>query len=174
MAEKSKKPSKEAKPATPKAEAASGAGAAQAAPQIMVMAQYIKDLSFENPRAPQHFAPGQDAPQVSINVNVSAAALAEDQYEVTLSMEATAMQETDTVFVIELVYSGVFGLGSVDENQRQMMLLIECPRLLFPFARNIVADVTRDGGFPPLLIQPIDFVALYQRQQAEAGAAGTA
>lgn len=146
----------------------------QVSPQIVVLSQYVKDLSFENPRAPNNFDPEQESPQVNVNVNVNAREMGSDNYEVSLTIEASAAQGTDTVFLVEVEYAGVFSLGNIDGEPRQMLLLIECPRLLFPFARNIVADVTRDGGFPPLLIQPIDFVALYQRQQAEAQAAGTA
>ncbi|MDJ0950033.1 MAG: protein-export chaperone SecB [Alphaproteobacteria bacterium] len=154
--------------------AAQASPAEAATPQITVLSQYVKDLSFENPRAPNSVSPEEEPPQVNVNVNVGAQSLDDENYEVSISIEATAEQGENTVFVVELLYAGVFSLGNVTDEQRQMLLLIECPRVLFPFARNIVAEVTRDGGFPPLLIQPIDFVALYQRQQAQAEAAGTA
>lgn len=135
--------------------------------------QYVKDLSFENPRAPQVFAGSQTAPQVQVNVDVGARQVGENVYEITLVLNAEAKSGEDTVFVVELTYAGLFTVPPLPQEQLRPLLLIECPRLLFPFARAIVADATRDGGFPPLMINPIDFAALYRRQ-AEAAAAPTA
>jgi preprotein translocase subunit SecB len=135
--------------------------------------QYVKDLSFENPRAPQVFAGNQNAPQVQVNVDVGARQVGENVYEITLVLNAEAKSGADTVFVVELTYAGLFTVPALPQEQLRPLLLIECPRLLFPFARAIVADATRDGGFPPLMINPIDFAALYRRQ-AEAAAAPTA
>lgn len=138
--------------------------------------QYVKDLSFENPRAPQVFASNAQAPQVQVNVDVGARQVAENVYEITLVLNAEAKGGEDTVFVVELTYAGLFTVPALPQEQLRPLLLIECPRLLFPFARAIVADATRDGGFPPLMINPIDFAALYRRQAeaAAAPAAGTA
>jgi len=133
-------------------------------PPLMVRAQYIKDLSFENPAAPQALAEMQGPPDVDVGVNVNAQRYGEDTFEVALSITGTAKHDDKTVFVVELVYAGVFSIGAnVAQEHREPLILIECPRLLFPFARNIIADVSRDGGFPPLLLQPFDFVALYQQ-----------
>ena len=138
--------------------------------------QYVKDLSFENPRAPQVFASNQTAPQVQVNVDVGARQVGENVYEITLVLNAEAKAGEDTVFVVELTYAGLFTVPPLPQDQLRPLLLIECPRLLFPFARAIVADATRDGGFPPLMINPIDFAALYRRQAEVAAAppAGTA
>ncbi len=144
-------------------------------PPLMVRAQYIKDLSFENPAAPQVLAEMQGPPDVDVGVNVNAQRFGDDSFEVALSITGTAKLGDKTVFVVELVYAGVFTLGAgVAQEHREPLILIECPRMLFPFARNIIADVTRDGGFPPLLLQPFDFVALYQQhlQQRQEQAGG--
>ena len=133
-------------------------------PQIQVLAQYVKDLSFENPAAPMSLQ-GQK-PALEVGVDVQARGLGIDQYEVMIRVRADAKAATQTVFVCELTYSGVFMLKGIPADSVQPALLIECPRLLFPFARRVVADVTRDGGFPPLLLDPIDFAALYRMQMA--------
>ena len=138
---------------------------AQAAgPQIQVLAQYVKDLSFENPAAPISLQ-GQK-PALEVGVDVQARGLGTDQYEVMIRVRADAKAATQTVFVCELSFAGVFMLKGIPQENIQPLLLIECPRLLFPFARRVVADVTRDGGFPPLLLDPIDFAALYRMQMA--------
>ena len=138
---------------------------AQAAgPQIQVLAQYVKDLSFENPAAPISLQ-GQK-PALEVGVDVQARGLGTDQYEVMIRVRADAKAATQTVFVCELTFAGVFMLKGIPQENIQPLLLIECPRLLFPFARRVVADVTRDGGFPPLLLDPIDFAALYRMQMA--------
>jgi preprotein translocase subunit SecB len=134
---------------------------------IAVNLQYVKDLSFENPRAPHVFMPSEQQPQVQVNVDVGARQLAENTYEVTLSLNAEAKAGDQPVFVVELVYAGIFTMPALPQEQLRPLLLIECPRLLFPFARAIIADATRDGGFPPLMINPIDFAALYRRQPQE-------
>lgn len=134
-------------------------------PPIVINAQYIKDLSFENPNAPGSLVQ-QQAPQIELRVNVGARALTDNLYEVQLSVNGTAKHEEETAFIVELSYGAVVTLNGVPEEHLQPVLLIEVPRLLFPFARAIVSDVVRDGGFPPLMLQPIDFVDLYQRQFA--------
>lgn len=143
-----------------------------AAPQVSILAQYVKDLSFENPNAPQSLQNANgDAPRIEVNVNVGVRRVAEEAYEVDLRVEATARQEALKSFQVELLYSGVFGLKNVPEEALEPFLLVEAPRMLFPFARRIVADATRDGGFPPLLLDPIDFAALYMQQRAQGNGA---
>lgn len=150
-------------------------GAAQAnPPRLMIQSQYVKDLSFENPRAPRSLEPGQPRPEIQVRVDVRAESLAAERYEVTLQLHVDAKAGTEPVFMMELSYGGVFGLLNIPQESLQPLLLIECPRLLFPFARRIVADATRDGGFPPLMIDPIDFVTLYRRRQQQAQAEGQA
>jgi preprotein translocase subunit SecB len=134
---------------------------------IRVNAQYVKDLSFENPRAPRSLQAQEGQPKVDVQVDVKATKLAEDVYEVVLTTTVNGSGDEGKLFLAELSYGGVFNLEGLAEEHLQAVLLVECPRLLFPFARNIIADVTRDGGFPPLLIQPVDFSALYQQSQQE-------
>jgi len=138
---------------------------------LIVKGQYIKDFSFENPNAPEIFSSqGETQPQVDINVNVEARRLGGADYEVTLSIKVEAKSKDKPVFLCELAYAGVFQLGTIiPQDQHQGVLLIECPRLLFPFARAIISDATRDGGFPPLTLQPIDFFALFQHQMQQQG-----
>ena len=133
-------------------------------PSLVVNAQFVKDLSFENPRAPASLMATREQPKIDVNVSVNARNLSERTFEVTLTIRADAKSGEDPAFVTELVYAGIFTLAGVPEDALRPTLLIECPRLLFPFARRIIADATRDGGFPPLFINPIDFVALYRNQ----------
>jgi preprotein translocase subunit SecB len=155
----------------------------QSAQPLVVNIQYVKDLSFEVPGAPQIYTQLRAQPQVSINLDVQARRIQEGQhvYEVALMIKAEAhdgprqgngqaTSPTPTVFVAELTYGGVFTLNGIPDNAIEPILLVECPRILFPFARNILAEVTRDGGFPPVLLQPIDFVALWQSRRNQAGA----
>jgi preprotein translocase subunit SecB len=157
--------------------------AAAPQPPLVINIQYIKDLSFEVPGAPQVYTTLRAAPRVDINLDVQARRIQEGQnsFEVTLAIRAEAHEATTNggttppgqrLFLAELSYSGVFTLNNVPENTVEPVLLVECPRILFPFARNILSDVTRDGGFPPVLLQPIDFLSLWQarRQQAAGGA----
>src|ERR1700712_2546957 len=145
-----------------------------AAAPLVVNIQFVKDLSFEVPGAPEIFASLRTQPNVQINLDVQARRIEEGQslFEVVLVVKAEAHEgklEGDTttaparvVFIAELSYAGIFTLTGIPDNSIEPVLLIECPRLLFPYARNILADVTRDGGFPPVLLQPIDFVALWR------------
>ena len=151
------------------AEGPAGQGEGEGAPRFSIAAQYVKDFSFENPNAPQSLAPPKDRPQIDFSVDVEGRRLESTNYEVTLRIGATASQAKTTLFVIELVYAGLFTFQDVPEENLEAFCLIECPRILFPFARRIIADATRDGGFPPMLIDPIDFAALYRQrsQQAE-------
>src|SRR5277367_2390241 len=157
-------------------------GQGQPLPPLVVNVQYIKDLSFEVPNAPDIYATLRSQPAVQINLDVQARVIQEGQpvYEVVLSVKAeareaqpasngTAAPEGRVVFIAELHYGGVFSLNNVPPEAVEPLLLIECPRLLFPFARNVLSDVTREGGFPPVLLQPIDFVGLWQARRAQAG-----
>jgi preprotein translocase subunit SecB len=145
-----------------------GQQAAQgAAPQLNVLAQYIKDFSFENPNAPRSLQPTQQQPQINLQVNVNANALSEHDIEVELKIEGKAEIAGSTLFGFDLVYAGVFRIQNVPQNDVHPIVMIECPRLLFPFAREIVASAVRNGGFPPLMIDPIDFVGLYRQKMAE-------
>jgi preprotein translocase subunit SecB len=145
----------------------------QPMPPLVVNVQYIKDLSFEVPNAPEIYATLRSAPAVQINLDVQARALQEGQnvYEVVLAVKAEAREavqnggEGRPVFIAELQYAGVFTLNGVSPESVEPMLLIECPRLLFPFARAVLSDVTREGGFPPVMLQPIDFVGLWQSRR---------
>lgn len=143
------------------------------APQLNALAQYAKDISFENPNAPRSLQPQQQGPQITIQVNVNAKQLAETDFEVDLALEGSAKIGEETLFRFDLTYAGVFRVRNIPPDQVHPVIMIECPRLLFPFARQIVAEAVRNGGFPPLYIDPIDFVGLY-RQRAEADGGQTA
>lgn len=151
---------------------------------LLLNVQYTKDLSFEVPGAPAIFTQLRAAPHVAINLDVQVQRLEEggNLFEVALAIRAEGTtvppksaggteEKPPVVFLADLVYAGVFTLNNVPENQQEPILLVECPRLLFPFARNILADVTRDGGIPPVLLGPIDFVGLWQQRRAAAFAA---
>jgi preprotein translocase subunit SecB len=146
-------------------EATPGA-AADTAQRLIVNAQYIKDLSFENPRAPQSLTQQNTAPAVDINVDVNAQPLNPETFEVVLTVKASAKVNGEPLFLLELVYGAVVTVRNVPREMLPPVLLVETPRLMFPFARNIVADATRDGGFPPLMINPIDFTDLLRRNAA--------
>ena len=150
----------------------SGAGAQEArpnpdSPHVQVHAQYVKDLSFENPEAPNSLAQQDSPPNIEISVDVGARGLTASQFEVELRITANATNGEMKAFVVEVLYAGVFTLHNVEQEKLKQVCLVECPRLLFPFARRIVADATRDGGFPPLLLEPIDFVSLYSQSADE-------
>ena len=141
------------------------AATAQAAQSpLLVNAQYIKDLSFELPNAPEILRRLNQQPQIQVNVNVQARNLGSDVYEVTLMLNAEAKLGEEPLFIVELEYAGVFTAKATDEDALKPLLLIEAPRLLFPFARAVISTLTREAGLPPMLIQPIDFVELYRRQ----------
>lgn len=143
-----------------------GAAAQDDQPQLSVVGQYIKDLSFENPNAPQSLTLGQQ-PQINIQINVNATPLSDTDLEVSLKLEGRAESSGNLVFGFELDYAGVFRIRNVPAESRNAVVLIECPRLLFPFAREIIANTVRNGGFPPLMLDPVDFVALYRQRMAE-------
>jgi preprotein translocase subunit SecB len=141
-------------------------------PSLNALAQYAKDFSFENPNAPRSLAPQQQqGPQINIQVNVNAKQLAETDFEVDLKLEGDGKIGNEVLFAFDLTYAGVFRARNIPPDQLHPVIMIECPRLLFPFARQIVADAVRNGGFPPLYIDPIDFVTLYRQKAAEQGQA---
>ena len=143
-----------------------GAETQATTPPLVIRAHYLKDLSFENPKAPEILMELAAPPDIQVSVNVDARTLSENDFEVELTLTGEAKSGEATVFVVEITYAGVFTLQNVAPEHRAPLLLIECPRLLFPFARRVVVDVTGEGGFPPLAIQPIDFVALFQQHVA--------
>ena len=142
------------------------------APRFALSAQYTKDLSFEHPMAPRTFGM-QGAPQISVNVATQAERVNDTLFEVTLRILCEAKHGEEIAFVVDLHYAGLFALVNIPQEHVEPLLLVEAPRLLFPFARRIVADATRDGGMPPLMLDPIDFVQQYQRGK-DAAAQGTA
>ena len=149
-----------------------GPAPAQQPPQISVVAQYIKDFSFESPNAPQSLTPGTTPPQIAIQINVAAKPLSENDIEVTLKLDGKAENTGKLLFQFELEFAGVFRIQNVPQESLNAIVLIECPRLLFPFAREIIATTVRNGGFPPLLLDPVDFVSLYRQKMNEMQAAG--
>jgi len=139
-----------------------------AMPQIGVLAQYVKDFSFENPNAPRSMAPSGQQPTINVQVNVDAAPMSGTDFEVTLRLEGKAEAQDMLLFGFELVFAGAFRIQNVPPDSLQPVVMIECPRLLFPFAREIIATAVRNGGFAPLLLDPIDFVTLYRQRLAAA------
>jgi len=137
--------------------------------QLTVNVQYIKDLSFESPNSPKALTNKDDTPSISVNVNVYAKPLKGNVYEVSLSINGKAERKDFKVFEIELIYAGVFSLPNIKLNNEEIKrkILIEAPQLIFPFARSIISNVTRDGGFMPLIIQPMDFELLYKSRKIE-------
>ena len=136
--------------------------------QVNIQGQYIKDLSFQNPIVPQVFQELKEAPKIDLNLDIQVKNITDDQYEVTLVIKADALKDKEVVFAIDLQYAGVFEIKKVeDEEQKKQVLLIYCPNLIFPFARRIIADITRDAGFQPLMVNPMDFAGLYLQQQQQ-------
>ncbi len=158
------------KSSTASASAASAGAAtagAQAAPAIGLLTQYITDLSFESPEAPDSIIKGSGAPQISISINNQVKKRDDGTFTVELVLNAKAERESKLLFNVELTYCGLFNIQNVPEAQLAPVLMIECPRLLFPFARQVLAQVTQSGGFPPIMMEPVDFAAIY-RQNLEA------
>jgi preprotein translocase subunit SecB len=148
-------------------------GSPAAQMQVRVLGQYIKDLSFENPNVHKLFAGLSEKPALRVEVNVNANKVADTSFESMIHFKAEATNSGGVIYDLELAYGGLFQIENLPEQALEPFLLINCPALLFPFVRRLVADVTRDGGFPPLWIDPIDFAALYmQRKQGAAPAAG--
>jgi preprotein translocase subunit SecB len=154
---------------------APGAGAPDDQPGIRILAQYTRDLSFESPHAPESLRGGAVQPQVDLGVELNARGRPDGFYEVELKLNARASRDAEAVFVIELLYAGLFQIVGVSEPDLEQVLMIECPRYLFPFARRIIADMTGEGGFPPFLLEPIDFAGIYAARKAQGdGQVGTA
>jgi preprotein translocase subunit SecB len=141
-------------------------GGQEQPPQFNVLAQYIKDFSFENPNAPRSLSLNQQ-PAINIQINVNANPMAETEFDVVLHIEGKAESKDGLLFGFDLSYGGVFRILNVPKESIHALVMIECPRLLFPFAREIIANAVRNGGFPPLLIDPVDFVALYRQKMME-------
>jgi len=138
-------------------------------PQFGLMIQYVKDLSFENPNSPAVYQ-WQGQPKIDVQVNIGAQSVSDEVHEVVLKLDITASADDGVAFKAELLYAGLFGVKNASDEQLHPFLLAEAPRLLFPFARRIVADTVQDGGFPPLMLDPIDFAALYMQRAAQAQA----
>ncbi len=138
--------------------------------QLRVLTQYVKDLSFENPGAPQSLGPVDEQPSINLRVDVGVKRMADTDYEVALKIGAEAVIKDKPMFIAEIEYAALFRLVNIPEGDLEAVLVVECPRQIFPFARRILADVTRDGGFPPLMIDPIDFVSLYQQRREQMAA----
>jgi len=136
-------------------------------PQLRVLAQYLKDHSFENPKAPGSFQ-ATESPAMEVNVDVNARAIGENQFEVELTVSAKAKRTEEVVFVVDTTYAGAFEILNIPQDQLEPVLLVECPRLLFPFIRQIIADTVNSGNFPPLMLEPIDFLAIYQQRMMQA------
>jgi preprotein translocase subunit SecB len=135
------------------------------APHISVQAQYIKDFSFENPNAPMSFLDNSEAPQINLSLDLNINQLPdEDHYEVELYLNAHATKSENTMFLVDLRYAGVFYLANIPQEQKQMLLAIHCPGIIFPYARQIIGDATQRGGFQPLMIDPVDFGLLYAKK----------
>mgnify|MGYP001199839599 CR=1 FL=1 len=150
----------------PNGAAAPAGSEAPQQPSMRVLAQYLKDLSFENPHAPNSLAGQTQQPKIDIAVNVNAKTLAPTDFEVEIQLEVKATTNETTIFQAEMLYAGVFRLEGIPQEMLHPVVLIECPRMLFPFARQILADATRNGGFPPLMLDPIDFASMYQQRMA--------
>ena len=141
---------------------------ARPSPQLTMLALYVKDLSFESPNAPKSLQGPGPNPQLKVNVNVNAGPRGDDTYEAALQLEAQASSDLGLIYNVELSYGGLFRLRGVPENLLQPVLFVDCATILFPFARRVLSDAVRDGGFPPLLLDPIDFGKLYAHKFAEA------
>ena len=136
-------------------------------PGFMVKGQYIKDLSFENPHAPQSLTVINSHPAIDVNVDLKAQKLQDNFYEMTLHISAKASLEGNTLFLVDLAYAGIFQVSNIPEDRIGPLIRVDCPFVLFPFARRGIADITRDGGFPPLMLDPIDFHSLYLQNRAK-------
>lgn len=166
-----KAPKKGAESAAPESPLANGEGIdPSAGPMLQVLAQYTKDQSFENPNAPESLRTGLEAPQISINIEIGRQMLADDTVEVVLMLRADARRGDQVAFIAELEYAGLFAFANVDIETIQPMILIECPRLLFPFARQIMAQMTQTGGYPPIMLEPPDFAAMFRDEMVRRSA----
>jgi|AP12_2_1047962.scaffolds.fasta_scaffold28908_2 preprotein translocase subunit SecB len=158
---------------TPSGDQAAAPTEAQKAeqPRVILHSQFLQDMSFENQNGSQSFTKGDLSPQVKLNLNVDSRKLGESTYEVALKITGDATQDGERCFLVEVDYRGVFSLTGADENVIQPILMVEGPRMIFPFARRIVADAVRDGGFPPLMLEPVDFLSVFRQRVAQRAAA---
>ena len=150
----------------------------QAGPMLSVLAQYTKDQSFENPNAPESLRTGQTAPQINIGIEIGRQMMEDDTVEVTIMLRADASRDDgqggkSVAFIAELEYAGLFAFDGVGIEEVQPLIMIECPRLLFPFARQIMASMTQNGGFPPILLEPPDFTAMFRDEMMRRAADAT-
>lgn len=152
---------------------AAGPEAGEGTASIRILTQFIRDLSFENPRAPESLRPTGAQPQIDVGVELAARTRMDDLHEVDIKFTASARNEGEMVFQVELLYGGLFQITGVPEESLEAVLLIECPRFMFPFVRKVVADVTMEGGFPPFLLDPIDFAAIYLQRRNQMAAEQT-
>jgi len=136
-------------------------------PIVKLNAQYLKDLSFESPSSPASLVPQKEAPKIEVSLNLEAKEDSKDHFEVIIHITCSAKTDAMNIFTVEAKYAGLFTIQNLDGEQKEQVLLIHCPTILFPFIRRIVADATRDGGFQPLMIDPIDFAYLFQQRQNE-------
>lgn len=142
-----------------------GATSNSANPSIQVVGQYLKDLSFESPKAPHSLKHPGDNPNLQVDIHVNANKLGDDSYESAIQLKAHASNSDGTIYIIEAVYAGAFEVKNIPQDALEPILLINCPTILYPFLRRVIADATQEGGFPPLLLDPIDFANLYQQRQ---------
>lgn len=149
-----------------KASSSAPSSDAAAVAVFALRSQYIKDMSFENPRAPSIFLALNESPQIDVAVNLTAKKLQDTLFELTLEISARAIQEKTTLFLTDLSYGGIFEARSIPEDALEQALLVQGAFLLFPYARRIISDVTRDGGFPPLNLEPVDFFALFMQNRS--------
>lgn len=144
-------------------------------PGIRILAQFVRDFSFENPHAPESLRGGAAQPQIDMGVEMNARGRDDGLFEVDLKLSARATRDEESVFHVELLYGGLFAIEGVPSEDLEPVLLIECPRFLFPYARRLISDVTTEGGFPPFLLDPIDFAGVYAARKAQVeGQIGTA
>ncbi len=149
---------------TPENQQAETANAEPQGPMLQILAQYTKDASFENPNAPESLRTGLEAPAINIGIEIGRQMLSDDTVEVVLILKAEARREDQVVFIAELEYAGLFAFQGTNVEEIQPLILIECPRLLFPFARQIMAEMTQNGGFPPIMLEPPDFVGMFREE----------
>jgi len=173
-----KKPKKEAKKKAKKAAPEEPQQPQQQMPMLQVLAQYTKDSSFENPNAPESLRSGLEAPAININIEIGRQMLSDDTVEVVLMLRADASRNDQAVFIAEIEYAGLFAFQNINVEETLPMIMIECPRLLFPFARQIMAEMTQNGGYPPIMLEPPDFAAMFReemmRRAADTGTNGSA
>lgn len=157
---------------TPEKTEAAATTEAAVQPSLNILSQYIKDLSFENPNAPKSLLGNTEAPEINISVNVGAEKIEDDVFAVELTLVGKAERGGDILFSCDLVYGGVFRIAGFPDEQIHPLVMIECPRMIFPFARQILAAITQQGGFPPLMLDPVDFASIYA-QNVKAAAEAT-